>query len=162
MSTTYADKIDAIEDLAPRTAGALPSTRTFNMVTDALQSGDVEHLQMELQHTRAHYQSLEYMLNDEGAILTAINAEVEAGRVPKPETPEEALQLAVRVYSKVVLDAAYDNAHEVGFFVAVLGMSVQDALQQIYGRLDFSDPERELTDEELAALSGQAVDTEED
>lgn len=155
-STAFQTALD--EKLALRTAGALPSSRTFGMVTDAIASGDVEALTMELQHTRAHYQSLEYMLNSEDRAFEVITQGIADGEVPAPETVEDAIRLALRFTATVALEAAYDNAHQTGFFIAVLGMDVQTALQQIYGELDFSDPEREVTDEALQAFIADAGD----
>ena len=145
---------DALNEAEPfRTAGALPSTRTFWMVEDALESDDIDVVKTELVHTRAHYQSLEYILNDEQTILTSLRAAIEAGKYPTPTTPDEALELAVRVYSKVIVDGGYDNAHNIGFFIEALGMSVQDALKQRYSNLDFGDP---ATDRAIAELLGSA------
>ena len=140
--------------MAPRTAGALPSSRTFNMVTAALESGSEEHLAMELKHTRAHYESLEYALADEENIVAAIIDALKEGDLPQPQNLEETLALTARVYHKVVLDVAYETAHGIGFFMEVLGLNVQEALRVLYADtgLDFSDPEREVTDEKLAAF----------
>ncbi|UGL61867.1 hypothetical protein SEA_FRANKLIN22_54 [Microbacterium phage Franklin22] len=157
-TTTFQDALDA--KLERRTAGALPSSRTFDMVTQALESGDPEVIGMELQHSRAHYQSLEYMLNSEQRILDVINEGIEAGEVPTPTNVQEALALAVRFINTVALEAAYDTAHGTGFFVAVLGMNVQSALQNLYPELDHSDPEREVSDEALAAFLAPATDDE--
>jgi len=140
------------EKLPIRTAGALPSSRTFGMVTEAIESQDVEQLTHELMHTRAHYQSLEYVLNGEARALEVLKEGIADGQVPEPQTVDEALQLAFRFAGTVALEAAYDTAHQTGFFIAVLGMDVQTALQQLYPELDFSDPEREVSDEDLQAL----------
>ena len=149
---------DALNEAEPfRTAGALPSTRTFGMVENALESDDIDVVKAELVHTRAHYQSLEYILNDEETILTSLRASIAAGEYPTPTTPDEALELAARVYSKVIVEVGYDNAHNIGFFVGVLGMSVQDALKQLYTTLDFSDPDAESeVDRAVAELLGSA------
>lgn len=141
---TYLDRVaEALPELSPRTAGALPSTRTFGMVEDALASDDIEVVKMELQHTRAHYQSLEYQLNAEDQNTELLLEAIGNGFIPEPESTEDAIRLAARFFHRAVLEAAYDTAHNTGFFVAVLGMSVQDALKQLYVGLDFEDPERE-------------------
>lgn len=149
MSTITA----ALESVAPRrTAGALPSSRTNDMVETALESDNIEAVKTELTHSRAHYQSLEFLLNDETAILESLRASIAAGEFPTPTTVDEALELAVRIYANVVIDAAYDNAHEVALPMAVLGLSVQESLQSLYSHLDHSDPERELTAGDLESL----------
>ncbi|QOP64291.1 hypothetical protein QDW16_gp13 [Microbacterium phage Quenya] len=158
--TDFAARLD--EKLPKRTAGALPSTRTFGMVTEALASEDVEQLSHELQHTRAHYQSLEYMLNNEDQIVETILGSWDAGAAPEPTTVEEAVRLTARVFATEVLEAAYDTAHNTGFFIAVLGMTVQEALQTLYSDLDFSDPERELSEADLQALATPVVDTDDE
>ncbi|QDH92432.1 hypothetical protein SEA_CELAENA_53 [Microbacterium phage Celaena] len=156
--TDFTARLD--EKLPKRTAGALPSTRTFGMVTEALESQDVEVLSHELQHTRAHYQSLEYMLNNEEQLVEVIKGSWEAGAAPEPTTIEEAIRLTVRAIATEALEAAYDTAHQTGFFIAVLGMNVQEALQTLYSDLDYSDPERELSEAELQALATPVVDTD--
>lgn len=140
---------DALNEVEPiRTAGALPSSRTNDMVEDALSSDDIDQVKAELTHSRAHYQSLEFLLNDEATILATLQDSIEVGEYPTPTTPAEALELAVRIYSKVVIEVAYDNAHRIGIFMA-MGMSVQEALQTLYSNLDHTDPERTVTDEAL-------------
>ena len=82
---------DALNEAEPfRTAGALPSTRTFGMVENALESDDIDVVKAELVHTRAHYQSLEYILNDEENILTSLRTSIAEGEYPTPTTPDEA------------------------------------------------------------------------
>ncbi|WIC89476.1 hypothetical protein SEA_BAJUNIPER_53 [Microbacterium phage BAjuniper] len=153
--TTFTDALN--EKLPTRTAGALPSSRTNGMVTDALASEDVEALSHELIHTRAHYQSLEFMLSDEGRAFEVLKQGIADGEVPEPTTVDEAIQLALRFSATVALEAAYDTAHSTGFFIAVLGMDVQGALRQLYPHLDHSDPEREVSDDELQQfLAGEA------
>ena len=150
---TTADFDAKLDKVAPkRTAGALPSTRTFSMVADALASEDIDQVKGELQHTRAHYQSLEYMLNHDEQIAKTIIESFSDPECPVPETVEDAVRLTTRVFASAVLDAAYDNAHAIGFFVQVLGRDVQQALQSLYSELDFSDPEREVSDEAIAAF----------
>ncbi|QOP66645.1 hypothetical protein SEA_LAHQTEMISH_54 [Microbacterium phage Lahqtemish] len=144
------------------TAGSLPSTRTFVMVTSALESDDVEQLGAELQHTRAHYQSLEYMLNNEDQIVeTILGSFTEADELPTPTTVEEAVRYTARVYATEVLLAAYDTAHQLGLFLA-MGMNVQEALQHLYSDLDHTDPAKELaeglTEKDIAELLGQVDD----
>lgn len=152
VSPEFRAALDNAFMMAPRTAGALPSSRTFDMVTAALESKDTDQLSAELQHTRAHYESLEYALSDESRIVAAIIDGIEGGELPRPQNLEETLTLAARAYHKVILDIAYETAHQVGFFMEAFGMSVQEALRTIYSDLDFSDPEREVQDEDLAAL----------
>ncbi|WMI34073.1 hypothetical protein FINALFRONTIER_56 [Microbacterium phage Finalfrontier] len=162
-STAFTAALDAA--LPKQTAGSLPGTRTFGMVTEAIESRDVDQLIRELEHTRAHYQSLEYMLNNEDQIAATIigsftdPAARDAG-IPEPTTLEEVVRLTVRVYANEVLGAAYDTAHQVGLPMALMGLDVQDALKMIYSDLDFSDPARELTEDDIAALLGKPEDDE--
>jgi hypothetical protein len=143
--------------LPPRTAGQLPAARTFGMVTDALESKDVQQLSDELNHTRAHYQSLEYMLNNEGDIIaTILSSFEEAPELPTPTTVEEAVRYVVRVYSTELLNAAYDTAHGIGLPMALMGLNVKEALELLYSDLDHQDPDREVTDADIAALLGRA------
>ncbi|AVR57213.1 hypothetical protein SEA_RONA_52 [Microbacterium phage Rona] len=155
------------EHLPLRTAGALPGTRTFGQVEEALNSADIDEVKAELVHTRAHYQALEYMLNSEERILETILAGIardaelgEEAEVPAPQTVEEAVRLVVRLYGSVIVESAYDTAHSTGFFMGVLGMDLQTSLQNLFGDLDWSDPERELSEAELQALATPVVDTE--
>ncbi|AXH47349.1 hypothetical protein SEA_EDEN_54 [Microbacterium phage Eden] len=157
-TTTFTAALDA--KLPRPSAGSLPGPRTFDMVTQVLAAQDPEALSLELQHTRAHYQSLEYILNDEPRTLEVIREAIESGELPKPETIEDAIALAVRFIGTVALEAAYDTAHQTGFFIAVLGMTVQGALEQLYPDLDHVDREREVTDEQLAAFLAPATDDE--
>ncbi|QIN93714.1 hypothetical protein QDW23_gp55 [Microbacterium phage Stromboli] len=151
--STFTEKLDAALPLP--TAGSLPSTRTFSMVESALASSDIDEVKGELQHSRAHYQSLEYMLNNEVAIVKTIVESFPLGDdiAPTPETVEEAVQLTVRVFATEVLMAAYDSAHQIGLPMAIMGLSVQGALQMLYGDLDFSDPERGVvSNDQIAAF----------
>ncbi|QDP45072.1 hypothetical protein QDW22_gp54 [Microbacterium Phage DirtyBubble] len=151
--STFTEKLDAALPLP--TAGSLPATRTFGMVEEALASDDIDFVKGELQHSRAHYQSLEYMLNNEAAIVKTIVESFPLGDdiAPTPETVEEAVQLTVRVFATEVLMAAYDSAHQIGLPMAIMGLSVQGALQMLYGDLDFSDPERGVvSDDQIAAF----------
>ncbi|QJD49871.1 hypothetical protein QDW19_gp56 [Microbacterium phage AvGardian] len=151
----------ALDAALPRpTAGSLPATRTFSMVTQAIESQSIEELTHELEHTRAHYQSLEYMLNNEDAIVaTILESFKEAEELPTPTTVEEAVRYTARVFATEVLMAAYDSAHHIGLPMALMGLNVQEALQMIYGDLDFSDPERGVvSDDQLAAFIAGAPD----
>ena len=75
---------DALNEAEPfRTAGALPSTRTFGMVENALESDDIDVVKAELVHTRAHSQSLEYILNAEETILTSLRTSIAEGSTPR-------------------------------------------------------------------------------
>lgn len=159
--STFAADLDAA--LPRPTAGALPSSRTFGMVTQAIESKDVAELTHELEHTRAHYQSLEYMLNNEDAIVkTILGSFEEAEELPTPTTIEEAVRYTARVFATEVLMAAYDSAHQIGLPMALMGLDVQDALKMLYSDLDFSDPEREVTDDELQAFLATAPTGEDD
>lgn len=160
--TDFNTNLDA--QLPARTAGSLPSTRTFGMVEDALASENIDEVKAELIHTRAHYQSLEYMLNSEARIIeTILKANENAANDPEqpaPETFEETVRLIVRLYSSVITDSAYDTAHSVGFFMGVLGMDLQEALRTLYDDLDHRDPEREVTDADIATLIADFSDND--
>ncbi|AVR56798.1 hypothetical protein PBI_ELVA_57 [Microbacterium phage Elva] len=153
----------ALDAALPKpTAGALPSSRTFGMVTEALESKDVDHLSGELQHSRAHYQSLEYMLNNEDAIVaTILGSFEEAPELPTPTTVEEAVRFTARVFATEVLMAAYDSAHQIGLPMQLMGLDVQQALQMLYGDLDHTDPQR-VTDAETAAFFAAVGGDDED
>ncbi|UYL86358.1 hypothetical protein JOVITA_54 [Microbacterium phage Jovita] len=159
-STSFTEALDAALPLP--TAGALPSTRTFGMVTEALESDDIDFVKGELQHSRAHYQALEYMLNGETQIIETIleSFDMPADVAPTPTTIEEAVRLTVRIFATEVLMAAYDTAHHVGMPMALTGANLQEALQMLFGGLDFSDPERELTEDDIQALLGKPADDE--
>lgn|GEM_PF-5957228 len=156
----FTDKLN--QTFPVRTAGALPSTRTYGMVEEALASDDIEVVKAELVHSRAHYQALEYMLNSEARLIeTFLDGLANDPETPKPETTEDVVRILARVYGTVVLEAAYDTAHSTGFFMGVLGMDLQTALQNLYADLDWSDPERELSEAELQALATPPVETDE-
>lgn len=153
MTTTEPTFTEALETAVPfRTAGSLPGPRTFDMVTNALDSEDVQALSLELIHSRAHYQSLEYTLAGVEQNTSIILDGIREGAYPTPTTTKEAVALAVRVLSFGAIETAYDFAHQVGFFVGGLGMTVQEGLQVIFSDLDHSDPERQLSDDDLTAL----------
>lgn len=154
---TYLERVATIPgaNLGPRTAGALPAARTFDMVTEALNSEDIEAVKNELIHSRAHYQALEYALANEQANYDVLTGAFEDEFIPRPETIEEAIQLTLRFVHKVVLEDAYQAAHQTGFFLA-MGMNVDEERRTMYPDLDFSDPERELSDSAIAAFIGSA------
>ena len=158
--STFTEKLDAALPLP--TAGSLPSSRTFSMVSDALESSDIDKVKGELQHSRAHYQSLEYMLNNEADIVKTILESFEFGDevAPTPKTVEEAVRLTVRVFATEVLMAAYDTAHQIVLPTA-MGLDVQQALQMLYGDLDHTDPAR-VTDAESAAFFAAVGGDDED
>ena len=166
--STFTEKLDAALPLP--TAGSLPSSRTFSMVSDALESSDIDEVKGELQHSRAHYQSLEYMLNNEADIVKTILESFELGDevAPTPKTVEEAVRLTVRVFATEVLMAAYDSAHQIGVPMAMglgvpmaMGLDVQQALQMLYSNLDHTDPAR-VTDAESAAFFAAVGGDDED
>ena len=150
----FEDGLDAV--LPRHTAGSLPSSRTHLNVLDVLKSEDVDGLRAEIMHANAHYQSLEYMLNNEDELLRIVLQSFDPGEVsypaPRPESVEEAVRLTLRVVGNVALVSAYSIAHSAMGVRAISGMDVQRALQMLYSDLDFSDPDNELTDEDLAAL----------
>ena len=148
--TSYTDKLDQIAELKTTTAGALPGTRTFAMVEEAIESGDTKALAEELLHSRAHYQSLEYMLHDEKRTAEVINEAIEEGILPRPETPAEMQELTIRFIATVVLMSGYDLAHQVGYYSDLTQLSLQEAFKAgPFAHLDWSDPQRDVTDEEL-------------
>ena len=157
--STFIEDLDA--SLPGRTAGSTPSARTSDMTEEAIRSEDAEAKDMELVHLSAHYRSLELMLNGEADIVEKLIEGIAVGDLPEPTTTEEALQLAARAYSTLISDGAYYTAHKVGFLLGTFGVSLTEALQMLYSDLDHSDPERQLSDDQLAELSGQVIDTEE-
>ena len=150
----FEDGLDAV--LPRHTAGSLPSSRTHLNVLDVLASGDVDRLREEVMHANAHYQSLEYMLNNEDELLRIVLQSFDPSEVahpaPEPESVEDAVRLALRVVSNVATISAYSIAHSALGVHSISGMDVQRALQMLYSDLDFSDPDNELTDADLAEL----------
>lgn len=139
-----------LQDVLPlRTAGALPSSRTEDMLADALASDNIDAVKAQLTHVWAHYQSLEFALN-----LAAQPAGIKAIQdATREEGLEDADPVAVtaRAIATVILEGAYETAHQIGLFLS-LGMSAPDALRTLYADLDFSDPEREVSDAEVQAF----------
>lgn len=150
----WSSGLDAV--LPKHTAGSLPSSRTHLNVLDVLESGDVDRLRTEVLHANAHYQSLEFMLNNEDELLRIVLQSFDPGEVsrpaPKPESVEDAVRLTLRVVGSVALSSAYSIAHSAMGVRAISGMDVQRALQMLYSGLDFSDPDNELTDADLEEL----------
>nr|AIA15810.1 Unknown Function [uncultured bacterium] len=110
-----------------------------------------------MDHVRAHYQSLEYMLSSEDRIVSTVLGSWDAGAAPKPANIEEAIRLAVRAVGTEVLLAGYDVAHDAGMVQALYGFdNIQEALQHLYSDLDFSDPAYEVTDDQIAAFLNEA------
>lgn len=119
-----------------RTAGALPSSRTQDMLQAALDEEDIEQVKAQLKHVWGHYQSLEFILNSHELHANAL-------RAVQAQNPDiDIATLAARYYASVVLDQAYENAHATLFLVQ-FGITVPQALRAIYKELDYSDPERE-------------------
>lgn len=138
--------------LKNRTAGALPSSRTEDMLTQALESNDIDEVKGQLMHVWAHYQSLEFSLND-----VTLNAQVLREAKAHTETHDvDDIELAVHFFAAPQLETAYEAAHQVNTVIA-LGMAktVPDALRVIYRDLDHSDPEREaFIEAELRDIRG--------
>ena len=59
--TAITNTLDILLPLTP--AGALPSSRTEDMLQDALDSDNIDVVKAQLAHIWGHYQSLEFMLN---------------------------------------------------------------------------------------------------
>lgn len=129
------------ELIAPRTAGALPSSRTVSLLDEALASDDIDVVKAQLVHVWAHYQSLEFILNGAAENIETINNARSSDRVENDVTND--LELAAGYFATGAIDVAYENAHSIGFFMQVLGLSPMDALKMIYTTLDYSDPERD-------------------
>lgn len=142
-----------------RTAGALPSSRTEDMLADALASNDIDAVKAQLVHVWGHYQSLEFALNS----LTLPEA-AESFREAATEEglqDEDPITVALRAVAGPILEGAYDTAHAIGFFLS-MGLTAPDALRQLYPDLDHSDPEREVTPEELATFAAATQDAADD
>lgn len=152
------------ESMPERTAGALPSQRTKDtLLTQALESDDIETVKALMVHVWHHYESLELMLHDRAGnreLFEKLDADVAAGLVDIDVTDRE---LYIGYMATGLIENAYVVSHQSGSLAAMFGYTPQDALPKFgYPSLDYSDPERELTDDELAKLSGQAEPIEDD
>lgn len=139
-----------LSSLVPkRTAGALPSCRTEGMLANALASDNIDEVKAQLMHVWAHYQSLELLLH---------NREYNSGilALAKEETPIHDLDdadLALGFFATGAIEVAYDNAHAVTDILdADLAETVPQALRVIYPDNDYSDPERDLVDNDIEDL----------
>lgn len=136
---------DVIE---PTTAGALPSSRTEGMLAQALESDNIDFVKGQLMHAWAHYQSLEFLLNNRAAVSQTL-------AVAKAELVNDVddADLAIGFYATGAIEVAYDTAHNVSNVMAAgLADTVPDALRFLYPTLDHSDPERELSLDDLDRL----------
>lgn len=146
----------SITDVYPvGTAGALPSSRTEALLNDALNSNDINAVKLELIHTWAHYQSLEFVLNaaatDPKVIRdSAMHLIFASGLDLNALTQGDLLDLVTRIYARGVLEKGYKTAHESLSLITSHNVSVSDALRMLYSALNHADPEVELTDEELS------------
>ena len=147
-------KLDEVLPL--RTAGALPSSRTEDMLAEALASDDIEHVKAQLQHVWGHYQSLEFALVEAAANTTGIRD----GILEYGLQDEDPVDIVARIIALPVLEQAYNAAHRSLDGVAI-GMTVPDTLRLIYSDLDHSDPARELSDADIQRFF-ETLDEEDD
>lgn len=158
------ETIPLSEMIPLRTAGALPSQRTKDaLLTQALESDNIDLVKALMTHVWHHYESLELMLHDREShkeMFEKINAGIEAGAYDLDVSRDE---MFIGYMATGLIENAYTLSHQAGGMADLMGITPQDALPKLaFGNLDFSDPERELTDDELAALSGQVEPVETD
>lgn len=144
MSETN-EPTEAIEyahvDLPPvMTAGALPSSRTEDMLQAALDSTDLEEKNAHLKHIWAHYQSLEFALANTDLNTTILQEFADSEGIGRDQFAE----FASKFFLMAVLNSAYETAHQTGLYLAIgFAETVPGALRQLYQGLDYSDPERD-------------------
>ena len=128
-----------LSDLVPaRTAGELPSSRTYQQQLDAMASDDINSVKAQLAHVWAHYQSLEFLLSgvahNKETISLALNDE-------DVENDISELDLALGFFAVGAVGIAYHMAHEsMGIAQLFFGGDVQAALRELYPYLDYTDP----------------------
>lgn len=140
----------ALESAVPlNTAGALPSSRTSFMLGDALaEEAPLSLTKNELVHTRAHYDSLELMLNavahDPAPMYDIVEIALEnpAENLILTDREKIIIDVVTRVYAHNILTAAYQAAHETLDDVTDT-VTVHEAMKITYPQLDFSDPTKE-------------------
>lgn len=139
-----------------RAAGTLPAVRAEGMFETAMAEGRLVDVMCELQHTWAHYEALELILNaaaaDPAVAVDALNLVLGLeGESVESVSGERVAALVLQFIAGRVVDAAYRAAH------AAVEKSVEDrttvtaALRDMFAQLDFSDPTAPLSDENLAA-----------
>lgn len=156
-----------LDNIIPlRTAGALPSSRTEDMLETALASDNIDAVKTELEHVWAHYQSLEFMLNATAQNSAAIDGSVKeilGDEGYATATPAELIEAATRVVAGPVLENAYLVAHHAGFGARVTDSTISSALRECYPQLDHTDPATQITTEEaeafFAAMTAEDADT---
>lgn len=139
--------------IATRTAGALPSSRTFGQTEAALASDNIEEVKAQLSHVWAHYQALEYIVHDRAANAETIRNALADETVENDV--EDLIDLVTGYFATGAIEIAYGTAHSTLPLISILGLDVQAALRELLPQLDYSDPERELSDSDLAALLGE-------
>lgn len=147
---SFADRLDQLNPA--RTAGSLPAARTMVQVESALASDNIDAVKAELEHTRAHYNSLEYALFSARAAKQTLLDGIESGLYPTPSSTAEAIELTLRIVAEDTIEAAYDIAHMAGDAANRAGVPVEDAIRAGFSNLDFSDPDREVTDTDISAF----------
>lgn len=141
MTATEATQPTKLSDLIPaRTSGALPSSRTERLLTEALESDDINTVKAQLVHVWGHYQALEFFLSGVTANKETLQAALDD---PALEHDIDPLDLAIGFFATGAVDIAYDAAHQTGMLTSLLGMTVPQALRMMFDYLDHSDPERE-------------------
>lgn len=142
-----------LSDLSPvRTAGALPSTRTEDVLyTNAMESEDLATVKAILHHVWSHYQALEFLLHGRDmnqAVLQQAKAGAELDGLDIDRTDSE---LAVDYFATGAIETAYAVAHMVNDIIeAGLADTAPQALRVVFNDYDYSDPAREVSDAELA------------
>lgn len=128
-----------------RTAGALPSSRTSSILDNTLKSNDIDLVKAQLMHVWAHYQALEFMVHDRDTVATIIAK----AKLETTEHDVSDIDLILGYYATGAIDVAYDIAHSTSDVIqAGRASTVPEALRFIFSDLDFSDPERELDDDD--------------
>jgi hypothetical protein len=162
MSNTNAIKLS--DQIARRTAGSTPSERTKDTILRrALESDNIKEVKGALLHTWNHYESLELALvnyDDNAGTLNDLREAIKSGEVTDDVDNWDEV-IVGGLLGQAVLEVAYMTAHTAEGMSSLFGGDNTKALEEFgYPHLDYSDPERELSDDELLKLSGQASDEE--
>lgn len=152
------DAIKMSEQLSTRTAGSLPSQRTKESCLIApLASDDIDEVKSALLHIWLHYEALELAVSDRKSnyeVLTETHEAIAAGVIE--DDVDDWDKVVTDGFLDGLVESAYTTAHAAPQMAQLFGVDITSSLQAFgFNHLDYSDPERELSDDELLKLSGQ-------
>lgn len=151
--------------LPQRKAYQLPSVQTEHQLEVALEADDIESVKSQLVHVWGHYQALEILLhaadNNNDSMLGAVHTFCDdQGLDFDSLTATQALTLAQRITATEFVDFAYDITHQTTLAIVLGGLTMPEAVKSGFSQLDFTDPDKPETDDDVLAKLDFEPDTE--